>query len=88
MPLDFKMFDFEDLEDGARALFHMKGEWMYRGESTPIVTDHSESTIPHRMIIDEWWSAFRPEMNGGIAPLVKEIHAQWIYGFGPSRRFV
>ena len=73
LPLDFKMFDFTDLEENTRQLFHMKDEWMYRDGESPRITDQSTSTILHPERIDDWWSDVRPEMDVKLVPLVKEM---------------
>ena len=73
LPLDFRTFDFADLEDGTRALFHMKDDWMYQDETPPILMEQTESTIQQRIIIDDWWAVYLPELDGTLVPLVKEM---------------
>ena len=73
LPLDFKMFDFTDLEENTRLLCYMNDAWMYRDEEPPQMLDQSISTISHQEHIDDWWADVEPEMNEKLVPLVKEM---------------
>ena len=73
LPLGFAMFDFTDLEDNTRQLFHMKDDWMYQDEVSPRMTDPSESSTHHKTMIDEWWAGYLPEISEKLSHFAKEM---------------
>ena len=73
LPLDFAMLDFSDMEEGTRKLYHMKDDWLYLDEITPVIEGVSSALTDREKEVDEWWAEYTPKVAERITPFIKNV---------------
>ena len=73
LPLDFNMLHFSDLEEDTRALYHMKGDWIYADEVAPLIGSCDGSGSDREQAADAFWKEYNPKIAARLTPFVENV---------------
>ena len=73
-PTDFQLFNFTELEDGARSLANLDDQWISVYPTLPKGVLAAEQEA-NQSTIDAWWSRRKVDIHHTIIPYVKNVMA-------------